>query len=391
MKDAFVNPERESMGNDKISWLWKQVEEARESKDSEKARESLERLLDDRSLKGTPDHNLAALELSRLDIETGRISDAARRLSDFRWFGIPGPAAFLLGADVFMKLDRFEMSLESLDSYLKLYPRDTDALRKKGLVLMMLNQDAEAERLLLSVARREKYRIPSTLTYLALLEAKADRLEESLHLLLQAKELSPFDEKIEHSLLRIEALRVQMRRSAVEKRPLPLEDVVPGMTAGMLGLHGYAAETARVAASAWKRFCAEHSPTGRKPEAWAAALEYAVTCGGPHYTQEQLAAEYGVSVSQLSDHYRILRDSVDIPRTGLLDRVAEEGSDLLRQARREEIAVVLAELGNAGEGFDSAADAASWVFDRVTPVDELQRREVEEFVAYIWRRKGYDS
>lgn len=379
------------MGNDKISWLWKQVEEARESRDAEKARESLERLLEDRSVKGTPDHNLAALELSRLDIDTGKVSEAARRLSDFRWLGVPGPAALLLGADVFMKLDRFEMSLESLDSYLKLYPRDTDALRKKGLVLMMLNQDGEAERILLSVARREKYRIPATLTYLALLEAKSDRLEESLHLLLQAKELAPFDEKIEHSLLRIEALRVQMRRSAIENRPLPLEDVVPGMTAGMLGLHGYSGDTARIASGAWKRFCAEYTPSGRKPEAWAAALEYAVTREGPHHTQEQLAAEYGVSVTQLRDHYHILRDSVDIPPTGLLERVAEEGSEILRQARREEIAVVLAELGSARDEFDSAADAAAWVFDRVTPVDELQRREVEEFVAYIWRRKSYDS
>ncbi|HOP25573.1 MAG TPA: hypothetical protein PLM22_00105 [Candidatus Sabulitectum sp.] len=377
------------MGNDKISWLWKQVEEARESRDSEKARESLERLLQDRSVRGTPDHNLASLELSRLDLETGRVSEAARRLADFRWLGVPGPAALLLGADVFLKLDRFDMSLESLDSYLKLYPRDTDALRKKGLVLMMLNRDEEAERILLSVARREKYRIPSTLTYLALLEAKADRLEESLHLLLQAKELAPFDEKIEHSLLRIEALRVQMRRSAVEVRPLPLEDVVPGMTAGMLGLHGYTGEVARAASQTWKKFCAEYSPTGRKPEAWAAALEYAVTRSGPHHTQDQLAAEYGVSVTQLRDHYHIIRESVTIPSTDLLERVSEEGSDLLREARGKEIASVLAELGTSEEAFETAADAAAWVFERVTPADELQRREIEEFVAYIWRRKGY--
>jgi len=379
------------VGNDKISWLWKQVEEARESRNTEKARESLERLIEDPSVKGTPDHNLASLELSRLDMETGRVSDAARRLSDFRWLGIPGPAALLLGADIFLKLDRFEMSLEALDSYLKQYPRDTDALRKKGLVLMMLNRDGEAERILLSVARREKYRVPSTLTYLALMEAKSDRLEESLHLLLQAKELAPFDEKIEHSLLRIEALRVQMRRSAVENKPLPLEEVVPGMTAGMLGLHGYSGETARIASDAWSRFCAEYTPTGRKPEAWAAALEYAVTRQGPHHTQDQLAAEYGVSVTQLRDHYHILREAVDIPSTGLLDRIAEEGSDLLREARREEIAAVLAELGSSRDEFESAADAAAWVFERVAPVDELQRREVEEFVAYIWRRKAYRS
>jgi len=377
------------MGNDKISWLWRQVEDARASKDAEKARESLERLLEDRSVRGTPDENLAALELSRLDMDLGMVNDAARRLADFRWQGIPGPAALLLASDVFMKLDRFDMSLDSLDSYLKIYPRDIDALRKRGLVLLMLHRDTEAERILLSVARREKYRVPSTLTYMALLEAKSGRLEESLHLLLQAKELAPFDEKIEHSLLRIEALRVQMRRSAMESKSLPLEDVVPGMTAGMLGLHGYSPSVARLASDSWNRFCAENNPTGRKPEAWAAALEYAVTREGPHHTQEQLAAEYGVSVSQLRDHYQVLMKSVDFPPADLLERVAEEGSDLLRQARREEIAAVLAELGDFSGEMDSAADAAAWVFERVTPVDETQRREIEEFVAYIWQRKSY--
>lgn len=379
------------MGNEKVSWLWKQVEDARAAKDTEKARESLERLLEDRSIRGTPDHNLASLELSRLDMETGGIADAAARLSDFRWHGVPGPAALLLGADIFLKLDRFNMSLDALESYLRHYPRDIDALRKKGLVLMMLHRDAEAERLLLSVARREKYRVPSTLTYLALLEAKADRLEESLHLLLQAKDLAPFDEKIEHSLLRIEALRVQMRRSAIEDRSLPMEDLVPGMTAGMLGLHGYSPDTARLASEAWRRFCTESKPTGRKPEAWAAALEYAVTREGPHHTQEQLAGEYGVSVSQLRDHFQILKGSVELPPSNLLERIAGEGSDLLRQAKGEEIAAVLAELGSGKDRFQTAAEAASWVFDRVTPVDELQRREMEEFVAYIWRRKGYGS
>ena len=379
------------MGSDKISWLWTQVEEARASRDTEKARESLERLLEDSSVKGTPDENLAALEISRLDMESGRLNEAAKRLANFKWAGIPGPAAMLLGADVFMKLDRFEMSLDALESYLKQYPRDIDAQRKKGLILLMLHRDQEAERILLSVARREKYRVPSTLTYLALLEAKANRLEESLHLLLQARELAPFDEKIEHSLLRIEALRVQMRRSAVESTKLPLEDVVPGMTAGMLGLHGYSPNRARIASEAWKKFCAVNTPAGRKPETWAAALEYAVTREGPHHTQEQLAAEYGVSVTQLRDHYQVIRDSVDLPSANLLEEVAEEGSDLLREARKEEIAAVLAELGSENGQFRSAAEAASWVFERVSPVDDKQRREMEEFVAYIWRRKNYDT
>jgi hypothetical protein len=379
---------RGGMENDKINWLWRQVEEARGSRNAEKARESLERLLEDRSVRNTPDENLALLELCRLEMEQGEISSAARKLSNFKWFGVPGAAALLLAADVFLKLDRFEISLDALESYLKLYPADIDARRKKGLVLMMLHRDEESERILLSVARRESYRIPSTLTYLALLEAKSNRLEESLHLLLQAKELAPFDQKIEHSLLRIEALRVQMRRSAIEKTDLPLADVVPGMAAGMLGLHGYSPEVARVASEVWSRFCALKTPPGRQPEGWAAALEYAVTRSGPHFTQEQLAGEYGVSVGLLRDHYKILSESVNIPQSDFLTRTASEGSDLLREARREEIAAVIADLGSRSAEFQSASEAAAWVFERVTPVDDIQLREIEEFVEYIWRRKA---
>jgi len=377
------------MENQKISWLWKQVEEARASGDGEKARESLERLLEDSSVKKTPDENLALLELCSMELDRGKVDIAARMLSSFKWYGIPGAAALLLAADVFLKLDMFETSLESLESYLKLYPRDADASRKKGLVLLMLHRDDEAERILLYVARRERYRVASTLTYLALLEAKRDKLEESLHLLLQARELAPYDEKIEHSLLRIEALRVQMRRSAIESDLLPLSDVVPGMTAGMLGLHGYSPEIANSAADTWSRFCASNTPTGRKPETWAAALEYAVTRGGPHFTQEQLAGEYGVSVSQLRDHYQILKKSVNLPPARLLEQLASEGADLLRDTRMEEIAEILAELGSGTSEFENASDAAAWVFQRVSPVDEVQRREIEEFVAYIWRKKGY--
>ena len=379
------------MENRKISWLWRQVEEARASGDSGKARESLERLLEDPMVANTPDYNLAVLELCRLELDCGEVDSASRRLSDFKWYGVPGAAALLLAADVFLKLDIFETTLECLESYLKIFPKDVDASRKKGLVLLMLHRDEEAERILISVARKEQYRVASTLTYLAMLEAKRDRLEESLHLLLQAKELAPYDEKIEHSLLRIEALRVQMRRSVIEKTDIPLVDVVPGMTAGMLGIHGYSSEIASRAADTWSRFCANSNPSGRKPETWAAALEYAVTRKGPHFTQEQLAGEYGVSVSQLRGHYQILKEFTHIPETSLLEQLASEGSDLLRDSRMDEIAVILSDLGSKRSEFQSASDAAAWVFERVTPVDEIQRREIEEFVAYIWRKKNYTS
>lgn len=373
----------------KISWLWRQVEEARQAQDAERAREGLNRLLASPEIRGTPDHDLALLYLSQLEMEEGRVSGVARRLQSFEWHGIPGPAGLLLASDIFLRLDWYERSLEALSSYLEHYPQDTDALRKKGLLLLMLNRDSEAERTLTSVARREKYRIPSTLSYIAMLEAKRGNLEESLHLLLQARDLAPFDERIEHTLLRIEALRVTLRRSVMERDDIPLENAVSGMTAGMLGLHGYTREKARRAAAVWNHFCAVRKPSGRKPEIWAAALEYAVTRNGPHFTQEQLAEEYGVSSTQMGEHYRLLASTVDLDEpSDPLEEAAREGEYLSLETRREELAEVLAGLAGRLGSFPEPGDAVEWVLEQVPPLDESQRREMEDFVAYIWRKHG---
>jgi len=372
----------------KISWLWKQVDDARRSRNPERAREGLERLLASQEIRGTPDHDLALLHLSQLEIEEGRVADAARRLQGFHWHGIPGPAALLLAADLFLRLDWYDESMEALEDYLRHYPQDTDALRKKGLLLLMRNRDAEAERTLNSVARREKFRVPSTLSYLAMLEAKRGNLEESLHLLLQARGLAPFDERIEHTLLRIEALRVRLRRSVMERGKIPLESAVAGITAGMLGLHGYSREKARRAAAIWNHFCALRKPPGRKPEIWAAALEYAVTRNGPHFTQEQLAEEYGVSATRLGEHYRLLAATVDLDAPeDPLEEAAREGEALSQEARREEMAEVLSGLAGRLGSFSEPGDAAEWVYRRLPALDEPQRREVEDFVAYIWRKR----
>jgi tetratricopeptide (TPR) repeat protein len=372
----------------KVAWLWKQVEQARDSGDAEAARESLTRLLADPAVHGTPDEDLAMLHLSQMELEEGRVTEVARRMGDFRWNARPGPAALLLAADVYLKLDWFEQSLGALDRYLREIPDDLDARRKKGLVLLMLDRDDEAERALLAVARRERYRVPATLAYLAMLEAKNDRLEESLHLLMQARDLAPFDRRIEHTLLRVEALRVRLRRRALSSEGLPLEDVVGGMVSGMMELHGYTEERARYARDVWNHFCALQTPTGRKPAIWAAALEYAVTRNGPHLSQEELAEEYGVSVSQLREHYKTLSSSVDLRASGdLLAEAASQGSALSSLVRREELAEVLAGAVRRLSDFDTEAEAVAWVFDRMDPAGEEERREVEDFLRFIWNRR----
>jgi len=375
---------------DKIDWLWKQVQKAREDNNNEAVRESLERLLADTSIRNTSDEDLAVLNLSQLDIEEGHSRDAALRLSDFKWHGVPGPAGLLLVSDAYLKLEWFDQAREALEDYLKLIPEDLDARRKLGLVHLMLNNDEEAQRILLATARREKHKVPSTLTYLAMLEAKAGRIEESLHLLLQAKELAPFDEKIEHTLLRIESLRVSLKRKALHHENIPIEDLVAGMVSGMLELHGYSREKSKQALAVWNRFCHVSAPHGRKPAIWAAALEYAVTKYGPHFSQKQLAEEYGVSASQLGEHYHLLTEEVDIDSLINVDLLGEtelEGHGLHSLVRREEMAEVISSITGRLDEFESPGEICSWLFDRIKPLNETEQREIEDFISYLWKRR----
>jgi len=373
----------------KIAWLWNQVEKAREDRNPERARESLERLLADTSVKGTSDEDLAVLGLCQLDLDSGRHREVAERLSGFKWHGVPSPAGLLLASDIYLRLEWFAPAREALEGYMKLIPEDLDARRKLGLVLLMLNHDEEAQRQLLATARREKNSVPETLTYLAMLEAKAGRLEESLHLLLQARDLAPSDQRIEHTLLRIEALRVNLKRKALQIDGLPMEDIVAGMVTGMLELHGYSPDRSKAAVDVWNRFCTAETPKGRKPAIWAAALEYAVTRSGPHFTQDQLALEYRISATQLREHYQAIIDVVPIEegRGGdLLSETEKAGSTLSGLLRREEMAEVISEaMGMLGE-FSGPGELCVWVFDRVPPRSEPERREMEDFLGMVWNR-----
>lgn len=374
----------------KVDWLWKQVERAREEGNTEAVRECLERLLADPAVRETSDEDLAMINLSQLDLEEGRSRDAALRMAGFRWHGIPGPAGLLLLSDVYLKLEWFEQARSALEDYLELIPEDLDARRKLGLVQLMLHDDEGAQRMLMGVARREKFRVSETLTYLAMLEAKTGRIEESLHLLLQARELAPSDERIEHALLRIESLRVSLKRKALHHEELPVEDMVAGMVSGMLELHGYTREKIRQAVDIWNSFCVVSSPHGRKPAIWAAALEYAVTKNGPHLTQKQLAEEYGVSVTQLGEHYRSIAEAVDLGsmvREDLLAEAEKAGRGLHGMVRREEMADTIASVAGRLDEFEGPGELCAWVFERVEPLNETERRQMEDFLSYLWKKR----
>lgn len=341
-------------------------------------------------MKSTADEDLAILYLCRIDLSAGNVKDVAEQIGSFTWHGIPGDAALLLAADIYLRLDWFTQAHQCLEDYLKSFPEDLDAKRKFGLVKLMLDENRSAERILQAVARRERYKVPETLSYIAMLEAKAGRLEESCHLLLQARELAPSDKRIEHSLLRIEAMRVRLKRHAMNPGELPFQAMVEAMLTGMLSLHGYNEETSRLGRKLWEDFCGKgERPHGRKPAIWAAAVEYAVTRNGLHYSQDQLAVEYGVSSSQLREHYLEICKKVKISEyqiRDLLTQTSEEGNSLYSLVRGEELAGLLSELGNKFSDFDGPGKAVDWILERMNKVTESERREIEDFVRYLWEK-----
>jgi len=162
------------------------------------------------------------------------------------------------------------------------------------------------------------------------------------------------------------------------------------MVSGMMELHGYSRDKSRQALDVWNEFCSVKVPEGRKPAIWAASLEYAVTKYGPHFTQKQLADEYGVSTSQLGEHYHALSEVVDLDsliNTDLLGDTEKEGHGLHSLVRREEMAEVIATIAGRLDEFDGPGEVCSWVFERIKPLNETEQREIEDFLSYLWKKR----
>ncbi|MGC2839368.1 helix-turn-helix domain-containing protein [Bacillus subtilis] len=63
----------------------------------------------------------------------------------------------------------------------------------------------------------------------------------------------------------------------------------------------------------WKTFCEKKSPAIRKPEAFAAAVEYyvnAISLNGASVSQAKLAKKYGVSASTISSRYKEIESTL---------------------------------------------------------------------------------
>lgn len=81
------------------------------------------------------------------------------------------------------------------------------------------------------------------------------------------------------------------------------------------GMHeeGYPQSLIEGVQALWNAYCAEHSPSIRKPEAFAAALEYSVKLlskGEFSPSQTKLAKKYGVGASTLSNRYKEMEAAV---------------------------------------------------------------------------------
>ncbi|MBT2636210.1 SEC-C domain-containing protein [Bacillus sp. ISL-26] len=86
---------------------------------------------------------------------------------------------------------------------------------------------------------------------------------------------------------------------------------------GMTG-DEYPADLIPAVIGLWKSFCDKKTPTIRKPEAFAAAVEYyvnSISLSGASVSQAKLAKKYGVSASTISSRYKeiesALRDEAD--------------------------------------------------------------------------------
>lgn len=94
--------------------------------------------------------------------------------------------------------------------------------------------------------------------------------------------------------------------------PEELDEVEQVFVAG-LQEHRFGLSEILTAVRLWRDFRAQAEPGYRKPEGYAAAIEYIVRLLGFYEgTQAQAGREYGVSKSTISRNYREIRDELDI-------------------------------------------------------------------------------
>ncbi len=94
--------------------------------------------------------------------------------------------------------------------------------------------------------------------------------------------------------------------------PEPLDAVETLFVEGMQE-RGFALQEILNAVRVWRDFVRQATPRYRKPEGYAAAVEYImVLLGFYEDSQTELAAAYGVSENTISRNYRAIRDELDI-------------------------------------------------------------------------------
>lgn len=83
----------------------------------------------------------------------------------------------------------------------------------------------------------------------------------------------------------------------------------------------------KLAVGLWAIYCKKVSPNIRKPEVYAAAMEYLVLSTVSYFgypSQSEVAQKYGVSVSSLSSRYRDIEDKLSYEISDLMQHMFEE-------------------------------------------------------------------
>jgi Tfp pilus assembly protein PilF len=215
---------------------------------------------------------------------------------------------YLLGF-AYSKLFELEKAEKEFRRALSLKPDEPEYLRSLGWTLCLKGRVREGERILRSAFDKEPYN-SAILTDLAMCLAKAGKMEEALKFISEAREIDPDSHMVQETyefLHDYSKLDEKMREEA-ESTIRSLSD----KEMRVLALFGEKMRDEPLADlvieecyRVWIGLLDRKRPRIRRPEAWAAAVEYTVRVYilGSSLTKTELAKKYRVSVESLSRNY----------------------------------------------------------------------------------------
>ncbi|MEM9067812.1 MAG: hypothetical protein AAGE52_04875 [Myxococcota bacterium] len=154
------------------------------------------------------------------------------------------------------------------------------------------------------------------LASLAHCRARVGKLEDALRLAREALALAP--RNVDHGRL-VQWIEAGAPpgwpepRAQAPSEPETFEDAVEATFVKKMSAHEFSDADIRIAKRLWGDFTRTSDVSGRKPEIFASAVEYAVAQTlGRGLTQAKVAERYGISANSLAGRYGELRRALDL-------------------------------------------------------------------------------